>query len=196
MRRKNLSILILFVVALFVAAIGVNNVRADGASDYTTYCQMCHGPLASSNIKGTTVAAVKAAVTAFGMANTVSLTDAQIQAILGAVHGTPTPIPTPIPTPMPTVTPPPTSSGMQMPAGKKLFPYPPIATSVTSMDPAQAMPISVGAVAQGGKHTYRAGDPGSVPESYGCLCCFRYFYRTGQAFCPWVRQFGTCAFIL
>src|SRR5512143_188337 len=91
MKRKNLNILILFVVALFVAAIGIDSARADGASDYATYCQMCHGPLTSSTVQGTTVAAVRAAITSFGMGNAGSLTDAQIQAILDAVHGTPAP---------------------------------------------------------------------------------------------------------
>ncbi len=53
---------------------------------------------------------------------------------------TPAPIPTPIPTPM----------GMQMPSGKFMFPYPAVSSPVMSSDPAQAMPIGVGPVAQGG----------------------------------------------
>ncbi len=171
MRSKILSVLF---VVLSVAAIGVMNAHADGASDYATYCQMCHGPLATSTIKGTTVAAVRAAVTSFGMGSAGSLSDAQIQAILNAVHGTPaptptptpapTPAPTPMPTPMPTPVPTPVPtpgptpvpapapmpSGMGAPAGKMILPYPPVQAPVTNNDPTQAMPISVGAVAQGG----------------------------------------------
>ncbi len=66
MRKKILSILF---VVLSVTAFGILNAHADGASDYATYCQMCHGPLASSTVQGTTVASVRAAVTSFGMGN-------------------------------------------------------------------------------------------------------------------------------
>ncbi|SPQ02147.1 exported hypothetical protein [Candidatus Sulfobium mesophilum] len=130
MRKKILSILF---VVLSVAAIGIINVHADGAADYATYCPMCHGPLASSTVKGTTVAAVRAAVTAYGMGNTGSLSDAQIQAILNAIHGTPTPTPTPAPTPTPTPSPMP--SGMRAPSGKMVFPHPPVQAPVTNNDP-------------------------------------------------------------
>ena len=44
----------------------------------------------------------------------------------------------------------PPSSGMGAPVSKMLLPYPPLLTPVISMNPTQAMPISVGAVAQGG----------------------------------------------
>jgi hypothetical protein len=84
-------LVILFAAALLVGGLGVTNALADGASDYATYCQSCHGSLANSNVNGTTVASVRTAISRYGMGNSGSLSDAQIQAILDAIHGTTTP---------------------------------------------------------------------------------------------------------
>ncbi len=53
----------------------------DGAALYTTYCAGCHGPLASSNLKGLNISV--SLIKSFNM--TRGLSDAQLQAIVTAI---------------------------------------------------------------------------------------------------------------
>jgi mono/diheme cytochrome c family protein len=53
----------------------------DGAALYTASCARCHGPLATSNLKGRNISL--ALIQQFGMQQ--GLTDAQLQAIVTAV---------------------------------------------------------------------------------------------------------------
>ena len=63
----------------------------DGGALYTTDCAKCHGPLASSSIKGATVTQIQGAVSSVdAMESFSSLTTAQMQAIVTALSGSTT----------------------------------------------------------------------------------------------------------
>ena len=79
----------------------------DGATLYASDCAGCHGQLATSGKRGTTIARVQAAISGnvggMGSLSTLSATD--IQAIVTALSATTTPASAPAPTPTPTPTP-------------------------------------------------------------------------------------------
>ncbi|HEX9079928.1 MAG TPA: c-type cytochrome, partial [Desulfuromonadaceae bacterium] len=63
----------------------------DGGSLYTADCATCHGPLATSSIKGVTVTQIQKAVSSVdAMEKFSSLTTAQMQAIAAALSGSTT----------------------------------------------------------------------------------------------------------
>ncbi len=68
----------------------------NGAGLYATYCNSCHGPLATSSKQGATAADIQSAITNVGAMNSLSsLTQQQIQAIAAALSTSPTSTPTP-----------------------------------------------------------------------------------------------------
>ena len=85
----------------------------DGTALYGTKCASCHGPLATSNKKGTTAARTQTAINGNvgGMGFLSTLTSAEVQAIANALAVTapaPTPAPAPAPAPTPAPAPAPT----------------------------------------------------------------------------------------
>lgn len=74
-----------------------------GATLYTSYCSGCHGPLASSTVKGATATQIQSAISTVSAMHSLStLTSTQIQAIAAALSGSTTTQP-----PTTTWTPPP-----------------------------------------------------------------------------------------
>jgi mono/diheme cytochrome c family protein len=79
-----------------------------GTALYQSYCEGCHGPLASSSVTNRTTAGIQGAISANrgGMSALSGLTQAEIQMIAAALSpsspgATPTPPPTSTPTPTP-----------------------------------------------------------------------------------------------
>ncbi len=66
----------------------------DGASLYGTYCQSCHGALATSAKLNRTATQITNAISSVGQMSTINLSSTQIQAIAAALVSTTTPPPT------------------------------------------------------------------------------------------------------
>ncbi|VVB86852.1 Cytochrome C oxidase, cbb3-type, subunit III [uncultured archaeon] len=59
----------------------------DGASLYASYCSSCHGPLASSEVRGSSATDIQNAINSVSKMNSIVLTLAQRQAIATALGG-------------------------------------------------------------------------------------------------------------
>ena len=69
--------------------------QANGASLYTTYCNSCHGPLATSSKLGVTASQIQAAIQHVDAMESLRLSAYQIQAIASVLSSTVTSTPTP-----------------------------------------------------------------------------------------------------
>lgn len=90
----------------------------DGAALYDTYCASCHGPLATSTKRGSTMNRLQSGIsTAASMRSLSSLSTAELQAIVTALGGnasSPSPAPAPTPTPSPAPAPTPAAEGASL----------------------------------------------------------------------------------
>jgi mono/diheme cytochrome c family protein len=77
----------------------------DGAALYVTYCSSCHGPLATSDLRGSSASDIQEAIREVGAMSSLSnLNSAQIQAIATALSSSVTSTPTPTTPPTSTLT--------------------------------------------------------------------------------------------
>ncbi|MCL5022967.1 MAG: cytochrome c [Nitrospirae bacterium] len=115
----------------------------DGASLYNQLCSSCHGPLASSSVRGESAGEITDAIRSVSqMAGFSTLTSAQIQAIAGALAGGGGSDDDSMSA---------QSAGtMPVPTGQDVFAYPATASPSRSNNPAAAMPLGVGPAATGG----------------------------------------------